>query len=307
MIVYKATNTNNGKVYIGKTVRGLSHAKARHFQRARYQWKYGTDSHFYNAIRKNGEDAFTWEVVYQGSSDADIQAREREYIALYSSKPEGVYNMTPGGDGGAGKTLSDGHKAKMSKAFSGEGNPQFGKHGADHPSYGHKKSEEVKERIRLAHKGKPKSEEHRAKLSASRIAKSHFTPEQREEAVHLAAEEEYSVPRLAKRYGVSSKVIRSVLHERLAAPKYNEISKRGQIEQGARRRGSTVSEEAKAKHSATKLAKSRYTPEMRAEMIRLVVEEGWKQNAVAKKFNATKAFVSRLMAQARGNSPKPSL
>ena len=87
MIVYKATNTQNGKIYVGKSVRPLHHAKARHHQRAKFAWKYGTFSRFYNAIRKYGFEAFEWGVIYQGTSDADIQEAERRFIAEYIGRP----------------------------------------------------------------------------------------------------------------------------------------------------------------------------------------------------------------------------
>jgi group I intron endonuclease len=186
MIVYKATNTVNGKVYIGKTVRYLSHAKARHHQRAKFVWKYGCLGHFYNAIRKHGFEAFAWEIVYRGTSDADIQAKERELIAdLSACDPSVGYNMTPGGDGGAGKKLADAHKVKMSAAFSGEGNWCFGKFGPDHPAFGHTKDDATRKRISDAHTGKPKSAEHRANLSKARLAMSRYTDADRAEMVRL--------------------------------------------------------------------------------------------------------------------------
>lgn len=186
MIVYKATNTSNGKIYIGKTVRCLAHAKARHHQRAKFVWKYGCLSRFYTAIRKHGFAAFAWEVVYKGTSDEDIQAKERELIQTYSTCDPAVgYNMTPGGDGGVGKKLSEAQKVKMSAAMAGEKNRCYGKSGKEHPAFGHKKDAETRKRISDAHKGKPKSDEHRKKLSEARLAMSRFTDADRAEMVRL--------------------------------------------------------------------------------------------------------------------------
>ena len=169
MIVYKATNTVNGKVYIGKTVRSLSHAKARHHQRTKFIWKYGVFSRFYSAMRKHGLDAFEWEVIYSGISDADIQEAERRFISEYgATDPKIGYNMTPGGDGGAGKKLSASQIAQIKERFSGSGNPMAGRFGKDHPAYGHRKTEEQKKRISLAHKGKKLSDEQRKALSEAR-------------------------------------------------------------------------------------------------------------------------------------------
>ena len=171
MIVYVARNRNNGKVYVGKTVRDLSHAKARHHQRAKFIWKYGVFSRFYTAIRKHGFDAFEWEVVYKGRSDPEIQEKERELIAYLKATDKAFgYNMTPGGDGGAGKKLTAEHIGKLREAFSKSGNPQYGKFGASHPAFGRSHSEEAKAKIGAAHKGVPKSPEARKKISETRTA-----------------------------------------------------------------------------------------------------------------------------------------
>jgi group I intron endonuclease len=189
MIVYICTNRVNGKLYIGKTVRNLSHAKARHHQRAKFMWKYGVFSHFYTAIRKYGFTTFAWEVAYTGTSDEDIQAKERELIAKYQTMhPAFGYNMTPGGDGGAGKSLSDRHKSKLSARYAGEGNPQYGKMGEAHPAWGNKHTQEAKDRIRAAHLGRKVTVETRAKLSATRIAK--FAQQKEARQVRLEKERE---------------------------------------------------------------------------------------------------------------------
>jgi group I intron endonuclease len=171
LIVYKATNLVNGKVYIGKTVRDLSHAKARHHQRAKFMWKYGVISRFYSAIRKHGFSNFVWTIEYKGKSDQDIQAREREYIAKFNSMDSNHgYNMTPGGDGGAGRTLSAQQISRLREIFTGRNNPQYGKFGESHPAFGNKHTPEAKAKISSAHKGKKASIETRRKLSATRIA-----------------------------------------------------------------------------------------------------------------------------------------
>ena len=170
LIVYIATNNKNGKIYVGKTIRHLSHAKARHHQRAKQIWKYGTFSRFYSSIRKHGFENFSWAIAYEGESDLEIQQKERDFIAeLGSMNPDIGYNMTPGGDGGAGKVLSTAQKRKLSEIFSGDRNPQFGKKGKNHPAFGNHHSDETKAKISAAHKGRIVSFETREKLSKSRI------------------------------------------------------------------------------------------------------------------------------------------
>lgn len=142
MIIYRATNRITGKIYIGKTVRHLYHAKARHRQRAMHRDLYGSDSYFYASIRKHGWSAFDWTIIDQGRDDTELQALERAWIAQtgsYRDRSIG-YNMTPGGDGGAGRKLSPEQIAGISRRSSGKGNPGWGKFGKAHPAYGHIKS-----------------------------------------------------------------------------------------------------------------------------------------------------------------------
>ena len=187
MLVYRATNTVNSKEYVGKTVRSLSHAKSRHKNRAFKAWKHGCESKFYNAIRKYGWEAFEWQVLYEGQTDQEIQEKERQFIEALDTLVSG-YNSTPGGDGGAGKVLSERHKEKLSDAITGERNHCYGKFGADHPAYGNTHSEATKEAIRKAHTGKPKSEEHRHKLSVAKKRISRFTQADYDEMVRLRSE-----------------------------------------------------------------------------------------------------------------------
>ncbi len=93
MIVYKATNKINGKVYIGQTRHSLETRKTRHIQKARK----GVNTHFYNAIRKYGEDAFTWDIICSTNSKQTLNELETYYINQYDSIHNG-YNMVDGGD-----------------------------------------------------------------------------------------------------------------------------------------------------------------------------------------------------------------
>ena len=93
--------------------------------------------------------------------------------------------MTPGGDGGAGKILSAEHIAKLRIAHSGERNNMAGRFGSDHPAFGHRKTEEQKQRISLAHKGRLKSEEQRQALSRAKKATSRFSEADYKEMLRL--------------------------------------------------------------------------------------------------------------------------
>ena len=89
MIIYKVTNKINGKVYIGQTTRTLEKRKWQHLNLARR----GHNNHFYNAIRKYGEDNFTWEVLCDGIDNKELLNQlERYYITKFDSIKNG-YNM----------------------------------------------------------------------------------------------------------------------------------------------------------------------------------------------------------------------
>lgn len=100
-LIYKATNLLNSKCYIGKSVKGLSRRIKGHIRSTQR----GSDSHFHNAIRKDGIENFHWEILYEESrkicSLYDLETKEKEFIKKYKSNFRKYgYNMTPGGEGG---------------------------------------------------------------------------------------------------------------------------------------------------------------------------------------------------------------
>jgi len=97
MLVYRITNTVNGKVYIGKW-EGSS--VNRRWKEHRYRARRGSPFYFHNAIRKYGAEAFTVEVLHQAKTKEELRKMETFFIILHQShKPENGYNLTMGGDG----------------------------------------------------------------------------------------------------------------------------------------------------------------------------------------------------------------
>jgi group I intron endonuclease len=93
-IIYKATNIINGKMYIGKTTKGLSRRRTEHNNFIEQR------TVFQKAIHKYGKHSFTWEVLCECSSSEELISTERKMIAKYQSNKLGIgYNMTSGGDG----------------------------------------------------------------------------------------------------------------------------------------------------------------------------------------------------------------
>lgn len=91
--IYKATNTINGKVYIGFDSKWPNRQKI-HKRKYKYQ-----NQKFYDAIKKYGWNNFAWELIYQ-SKDFEhcLKTMEPFFIKEYSSYKNG-YNMTFGGEG----------------------------------------------------------------------------------------------------------------------------------------------------------------------------------------------------------------
>ena len=91
--IYKATNTINGKSYIGQTVDLCS----RMWQHLRCYDK--EDCAFHRAIRKFGDKCFEWEVLDECTSKEEAVRLEKHYIEVYGTYRDG-YNENKGGAGG---------------------------------------------------------------------------------------------------------------------------------------------------------------------------------------------------------------
>lgn len=108
-----ATNTLNGKRYIGVSKRGLAARRRTHY----YDVRIGNYRCplFHRAIHKYGNDAFKWEILSEFSSFQEMMDEEIKLIAELS--PE--YNITKGGGGtlGVSNPLKEEHKKKVVSAL----------------------------------------------------------------------------------------------------------------------------------------------------------------------------------------------
>ena len=128
MIIYKATNIINNKVYIGQTIHPLSVRKGQHER----SYEYGYKTAFSNAIRKYGKENFKWEVIYETDSIEDLNEKESYYIEYYKSLvTENGYNLK---GGGGNDFLTQEVKNKIREAQLGEKNHMFGKTGELNPT-----------------------------------------------------------------------------------------------------------------------------------------------------------------------------
>ena len=147
--IYKITNSQNGKFYVGSS-KDIINRFSQHRTKLR-QGKHHS-RHFQNAWNLYGEDAFTYEILEECSADTLI-TREQHYISTLS--PE--YNVMVV----VQETITHCQEAKdkIGQRTKGKTYEEL---------YGPEKAAEMRQKRSEALKGKPKSEEHIAKVSAAR-------------------------------------------------------------------------------------------------------------------------------------------
>jgi group I intron endonuclease len=130
VITYRATNTLNGKFYIGSTT-NFENRKRGHLKSVK-NWP------FQNALRSNPE-AFEWETWEDNDENPTL---EQALLDIWFGKGQ-CYNLNPYANRPIGMK---------------------GRFGPDHPKYGIIESEETRKKKSIAHTGKPKSLSHKEKL-----------------------------------------------------------------------------------------------------------------------------------------------
>lgn len=115
-IVYKITNIETNKVYIGWSNKTLEKRWAEHVSASVRCTK---NRKFYNAIKKYGIDAWTKEVICETETKQEAKSTEIFYIALFDSYING-YNSTKGGDGNNGIIMSAESNLARSLALKGK-------------------------------------------------------------------------------------------------------------------------------------------------------------------------------------------
>ena len=148
--MYKALFPHN-RAYIGYTLniekRKQSH-KRHSFNKNSREYHYA----FHRAIRKYGWSNIEWQILENNIIENKLSNREIYYIATYNTYNNG-YNETLGGDGWLGKTHSDESKKKISISKKGK---------SCH-------TPESRAKISAAIKGRICTEEHKKKVSLSKM------------------------------------------------------------------------------------------------------------------------------------------
>ena len=154
-VIYVRPNLINGKKYVGQA----TNLKER--QRA---WKCLIQPYAGPAINaaraKYGIEAFGFEILKE-CDDKELDYWEKYYVKELNTKAPYGYNLTDGGGGMSGYTLSEETRKKMSETHKGEKNHNYGKH----------LSEEQKKKMSEKAKGRKVTEETRKKLSENHKGK----------------------------------------------------------------------------------------------------------------------------------------
>ncbi len=190
MIIYKATNIVNGKVYIGKSKKSLNERRKVH-ERTVIRGNYGYVSKFYRAMKKYGFKKFIWTIVKDNIQDEKtLSEKEKHYIQKFDSIKNG-YNISVGGEGGDNFTnhpLKEEIRSKISRSNKGKKrSEEFKKHNRERQIgrvfspetirkrsralKGRKLTTEWKEKIRQSLLGRTLPESVKKKISESQTGK----------------------------------------------------------------------------------------------------------------------------------------
>lgn len=113
MLIYKVIHEDNGKVYIGQTIKTLKHRKQQHY-RASLSKEIKYKPYFTRAIDKYGINKFKWEVIKICKDINELNKQEHYYIKKFNSmNPNCGYNLTSGGNN---YIMSEISKKKMKDA-----------------------------------------------------------------------------------------------------------------------------------------------------------------------------------------------
>lgn len=106
MIIYKASNKINGKIYIGQTCKSLDERFSNHLTNKK--------SLIGKALNKYGIESFEISVIDSALTREELYEKEKFWIKELNSLTPNGYNLTKGGDGVIGYIFSEEVKKKIS-------------------------------------------------------------------------------------------------------------------------------------------------------------------------------------------------
>ncbi len=117
-IVYKQTNSENGKIYVGQTIRTLGVRWKQHLQESRQEKRPLYNTHFYRALRKYGSEKFVGEVLCECFSQEELDEKEKYFADILNSwSPFGYNHMAGRGRGSTSDELRKRISQKRSKIY----------------------------------------------------------------------------------------------------------------------------------------------------------------------------------------------
>lgn len=115
MIIYKAENIINKKIYIGQTIHTLKYRRSQHIAKRKIL---DVTNYFHNSIRKYGINNFEWSIIDTATSMDELNLKEIQWIKHYkSSQRKFGYNAT---FGGKNAIPNDDTRKKISKSRKGK-------------------------------------------------------------------------------------------------------------------------------------------------------------------------------------------
>jgi len=172
-IVYKITNLINNKSYIGITS-NIGKRIHQHFSLTKKRYK----SHLYNSINKHGCKNFKIDSIDFAFSRQEVFKKEKYWIKELNTKNPSGYNLTNGGDGIVGYKHTQETKDKIAEARKGKRATQKTKDKIRKKAIGRKASKETIKKLSESHKGYKQSQEHIDKIAKANTGKKR-TQEQR--------------------------------------------------------------------------------------------------------------------------------
>ncbi len=144
-LIYKITNLDNGKIYIGQTIASIERRFKQHLKSAFSEDKRFKYLPLSNAIRKHGTERFKIEKIDEADNRNDLNKKERYWIKKLNAQDKNIgYNICEGG------SWILPHEAQLRAA---------------EKRRGRKHSKEWKDNISKSKKGKSLSPEHKKHLS----------------------------------------------------------------------------------------------------------------------------------------------
>ena len=119
--IYKTTNTINGKIYVGKSIKEVENTIA----------YFGSGILLRTSIKKYGKENFNKTILESNIQREILNDRETFWINELKSNDKTIgYNLTEGGDGGDCITLNP-NRQKIVEKSTGKNNHFYGRHHSD--------------------------------------------------------------------------------------------------------------------------------------------------------------------------------